>query len=57
MSNIHAVADSLPQSLSHLEFLAVEIGRFNTISTTPVLDGDSLQMNSVSSLRLSTLLR
>src|SRR5207237_279763 len=41
--------------LSHLGFLAGQIGRLITISTTPVIAGDSFEMDAVGALRLSPL--
>src|SRR5581483_5898318 len=45
----------MPHDLSHLGFLAGQIGRLITISTTPVIAGDSLEMDAVVVLRLSPL--
>src|SRR5437764_4163772 len=36
-----------PHDLSHLGFLAGQIGRLITISTTPVIAGDSFEMDAV----------
>src|SRR5687767_8049785 len=47
----------LPHDLSHLGFLAGQIGRLITISTTPVIAGDSFEMDAVGALRLSPLRR
>src|SRR5476649_3029926 len=47
----------MPHDLSHLGFLAGQIGRLITISTTPVISGDSFEMDAVfffSSSRLHT---
>src|SRR5260370_34220462 len=55
MSNIQTGAERMPHDLSHLGFLAGQIGRLITISTTPVIAGDSLEMNAVAALRLSPL--
>src|SRR5205807_5744873 len=50
--------DALPiYDLSHLGFLAGQIGRLITISTTPVIAGDSFEMDAVGALRLSPLRR
>src|SRR2546428_13040468 len=57
MSNIQTGADRLPHALSHLGFLAGPIGRLITISTTPVIAGDSFEMDAVVALRLSLLRR
>src|SRR5258708_39727417 len=53
MSNIQTGAERMPHDLSHLGFLAGQIGRLITISTTPVIAGDSFQMDAVGALRLS----
>src|SRR5437868_15531078 len=55
MSNIQTGAERMPHDLSHLGFLAGQIGRLITISTTPVLAGDSFEMDAVGALRLSPL--
>src|SRR5437588_2371481 len=47
----------MPHDLSHLGFLAGQIGRLITISTTPVIAGDSFEMDAVGALRLSPLRR
>src|SRR5258706_1291656 len=57
MSNIQTGAERMPHDLSHLGFLAGQIGRLITISTTPVIAGDSFEMDAVGSLRLSPLRR
>src|SRR5690625_6821980 len=57
MSNIQTGAERMPHDLSHLGFLAGQIGRLITISTTPVIAGDSFAMDAVCSLRLSPLRR
>src|SRR5690554_8088625 len=57
MSNIQTGAERMPHDLSHLGFLAGQIGRLITISTTPVVAGDSLEMDAVGALRLSPLRR
>src|SRR5260370_33101237 len=57
MSNIQTGAERMPHDLSHLAFLAGQIGRLITISTTPVIAGDSFEMDAVCSLRLSPLRR
>src|SRR5437868_14571110 len=57
MSNIQTGAERMPHDLSHLGFLAGQIGRLITISTTPVIAGDSFEMDAVSALRLSPLRR
>src|SRR5437763_13583433 len=57
MSNIQTGAERMPHDLSHLGFLAGQIGRLITISTTPVIAADSSEMDSVGALRLSPLSR
>src|SRR6266571_7588220 len=55
MSNIQTGAERMPHDLSHLGFLAGQIGRLITISVTPVIAGDSFEMDVVGALRLSPL--
>src|SRR5436189_6442506 len=55
MSNIQTGAERMPHDVSHLGFLAGQIGRLITISTTPVIAGDSFEMNAVRALRISPL--
>src|SRR5699024_10468866 len=50
-------AERMPHDLSHLGFRAGQIGRLITISTTPVIAGDSFEMDAVGALRLSPLRR
>src|SRR5690554_7721216 len=57
MSNIQTGAERMPHDLSHLGFLAGQIGRLITISTTPVIARDSFEMDAVGALRLSPLRR
>src|SRR5690625_6560181 len=57
MSNIQTGAERMPHDLSHLGFLAGQIGRLITISTTPVIAGDSFEMDAVGALRLSPVRR
>src|SRR5437867_13008115 len=57
MSNIQTGAERMPHDLSHLGFLAGQIGRLITISTTLVIAGDSCEMDAVGALRLSPLRR
>src|SRR5260370_37352694 len=57
MSNIQTGAERMPHDLSHLGFLAGQIGRLITISTTPGIAGDSFEMDDVGALRLSPLRR
>src|SRR6266850_2767934 len=47
MSNIQTGAEGMPHDLSHLGFLGGQIGRLITISTTPVIAGDSFEMDAV----------
>src|SRR5258706_14054729 len=53
MSNIPTGAERMPHDLSHLGWLAGQIGRLITISTTPDIAGDSFEMVAVGALRLS----
>src|SRR5699024_12702064 len=57
MSNIQTGAERMPHDLSHLGFLAGQIGRLITISTTPVVAGDSFETDADGALRLSPLRR
>src|SRR5712671_8104440 len=57
MSNIQTGAERMPHDLSHLGFLAVQIGRLIIICTPPVIAGDSFEMAAVGALRLSPLRR
>src|SRR5205807_10462803 len=57
MSNIQTGAERMPHDLSHLGFLAGQLGRLSTISTTPDIAGDSFEMDAVRALRLSPLRR
>src|SRR5438046_9460807 len=57
MSNIQTGAERMPHDLSHPGVLAGQLGSIITISTTPVIAGDSFEMDVVGSLRLSTLRR
>src|SRR5688500_20406395 len=57
MSNIQTGAERMPHDLSHLGFLAGEIGRLITISTPPGIAGDSFEMDAVGALRPSPLRR
>src|SRR5207248_11156341 len=57
MSNIQTGAERMPHDLSHLGFLAGQIGRIITVSTTPVIVGDSFEMVTVGALLLSPLRR
>src|SRR3989454_9891835 len=53
MSNIQTGAERMPHDLSHLAFVAGQIVRLITISTTPGIAGDSFEMDAVGALRLS----
>src|SRR5580658_8162068 len=57
MSNIQTGAERMPHDLSHLGFLAGQIGRLITISTKPVIARDSFAMDAVGPLHLSPLRR
>src|SRR5947199_10411102 len=57
MSNIQTGAERMRHDLSHLGFLAGQIGRLITISTTPVIAGDSFELDAVGAFRLSPLRR
>src|SRR5688500_19118759 len=57
MSNIQTGAECMPHDLSRLGFLAGQIGRLVTLSTTPVIAGDSFEMDAVGALRVSPLRR
>src|SRR5438270_11490995 len=57
MSYIQTCTERMPHDLSHLGFLAGQIGRLITISTSPVIAGDSFEMDAVGALRLSPLRR
>src|SRR5256885_752418 len=57
MYNITTGAERMPHDLSHLGFLAGQIGRLITIATTRVIACYSFDMDAVGALRLSPLLR
>src|SRR5258707_15802976 len=57
MANIQTGTERMPHDLSHLGFLAGQIGRLITISPTPVIAGDSFEMDAVVDLRLPPLRR
>src|SRR5580692_10375529 len=57
MSNIQTGAERMPHDLCHLGFLAGQIRRLISISTTPVIAGVSFAMVAVGALRLSPLRR
>src|SRR5437868_15296502 len=56
MSNIQTGAERMPHDLSHLGFLAGQIGRLITISTTPVIAGDSFEKIGRASCRERVLI-
>src|SRR5260370_34450732 len=57
MSNIQTGATRMPHDLSHLGFLDGQIGRLIASSTTPVIAGDSFEMDAAGAVRLSPLRR
>src|SRR2546427_11125191 len=57
MFTIQTGAERMQHDLSNLGFLAGQIGRLITISTTPVIAGDSFEMDADGALRLSPLRR
>src|SRR5690625_494730 len=57
MSNIQTGAERMPHDLSHLGFLAGQNVRRITISSTPVIAGESFVVVAVGALRLSPLRR
>src|SRR5260370_33973996 len=57
MSNIQTGAERMPHDLSHLGFLAGQIGRLITISPTPASAGDPFEMAAAGALRLSPFRR
>src|SRR5258708_37857548 len=57
MTNIQTGAKRMPHDLSHLGFLAGQIERLITISTTPVIARDTFEMHATGALRLSPLRR
>src|SRR5256885_17261576 len=57
MSNIETGAERMAHDLFQIRFLAGQIGRLITISTTPVIAGDSFEMEAVGALRLPPLRR
>src|SRR5690625_1819201 len=56
-TSIQAGRERLPHDLSHLGFLAGQIGRLITLSAAPVIAGDSFEMDAVGARRLSPLRR
>src|SRR5437868_14182442 len=57
MSDIKIGAQRMPHDVSHLGLRAGQSGRLISISTTPLLAGDSFDMDAVGALRLSPLRR
>lgn len=57
MSNVQTSAERDVCDLSHLAFDVGLIGRLKTVSWTPVIAGDSFEMDAVGALRLSPLRR
>src|SRR4051812_22737851 len=57
MSNIQTGAKTMPNDLSHLGFIAGQLGRLITISTNPVIAGDYFEMEAVGALSISPLRR
>src|SRR4051812_31074644 len=57
MSNIQTGAERMPHDLSHLGFLAGQVGRLINISTSAVIDGDFYEMDALGALRLSPVRR
>src|SRR5580704_17805895 len=57
MSNIQTGAERMPHDLSHLGFLAGQIGRLFTISNPPVIAGHCFAMDAFGPLRRSPLRR
>lgn len=57
MSNVQTSAERIPHDLSHLVFDAGKIGRLKVVSWTPVVAGDSFELDMVGAIRLSPLRR
>src|SRR5438552_13789860 len=57
MANTRTGPERMPHDHSHLVYLAGQIGRLITISTPPVIAGDSFEMDAVGALRRSPLRR
>lgn len=57
MSAPETHAERTPHDLSHLVFSSGEIGRLQTLSTIPVIAGDSFEQNLVGAMKLSPLRR
>lgn len=57
MSNVQTSAERIPHDLSHLVFEAGKIGRLKVVSWTPVVAGDSFELDMVGAIRLSPLRR
>src|SRR5207237_5093993 len=54
---VYVIGLRIPAGTALPIFLAGQIGRLITISTTPVIAGDSFEMDAVGALRLSPLRR
>lgn len=57
MSNVQTSAERIPHDLSHLVFDAGKIGRLKVVSWTPVVAGDSFELDMIGAVRLSPLRR
>src|SRR5260370_16557288 len=57
MSKIKTGGERMPYDRCHLGFLAGQIGRLITNSTTPAIAGDSFETDAVAALRLPPLRR
>lgn len=57
MSNVQTSAERIPHDLSHLVFEAGKIGRLKVVSWTPVVAGDSFELDMIGAIRLSPLRR
>ncbi|AAZ49006.1 gpF [Escherichia phage WA45] len=57
MSNVQTSAERIPHDLSHLVFDAGKIGRLKVVSWTPVVAGDSFELDMIGAIRLSPLRR
>src|SRR4051812_39802830 len=55
MSNIQTGAERMPHDLSHLGFLAGQICRLITISTSTVIAGDSFERDSCGAFHIAPL--
>lgn len=57
MSNVQTSAERIPHDLSHLVFDVGKIGRLKVVSWTPVVAGDSFELDMIGAIRLSPLRR